>query len=114
MKKSKFALLIMTGVFLCVLLGIYIGRDTTQKVTLHPRSTESTEDSAYSDGKIDINKATVSQLMILPGIGETLAQRIIEFRQQNGPFRSTADLAMVEGIGNKKLEAIAQFITAGG
>lgn len=65
-------------------------------------------------GKIDINTATAGQLSAgLPGIGETLARRIVEYREQNGPFRSAEGLMDVPGIGEKTFEAIRGLITAG-
>ena len=48
--------------------------------------------------KTDINKATVQQLQDLPGIGPVLSQRIIDFRQQNGPFKRLEELQSVKGI----------------
>lgn len=65
-------------------------------------------------GKIDINTATAGQLSAgLPGIGETLAQRIVEYRERNGPFRSAEELMDVPGIGEKTFEAIRDLVTAG-
>ncbi len=61
--------------------------------------------------KIDINRAEVWLLEALPGIGETLARRIIDYRQQNGPFRNTNDLLKVAGIGTTTYEQIKHLIT---
>jgi len=70
---------------------------------------------AGNDGqqKIDINRAEAWLLEALPGIGETLAQRIIDYRQQNGPFRSTLELLKVSGMGTKTYEQIKDLVTVG-
>ncbi len=51
--------------------------------------------------KVDINKATVEQLQTLPGVGEVIAKRIVEYRQTNGSFEKAADIMNVKGIGEK-------------
>jgi competence protein ComEA len=61
--------------------------------------------------KIDINRAEPWLLEALPGIGEVLAQRIVDYRSQNGPFRMIEDLLNVSGIGPATLENIKDFIT---
>jgi len=61
--------------------------------------------------KIDINRAEPWLLEALPGIGEVLAQRIVDYRSQNGPFRRIEDLLKVEGIGEATFEKIKDFIT---
>ena len=52
--------------------------------------------------KIDLNSATLCELDSLPGIGLSMAERILEFRRKNGPFRRVEDLMNVRGIGEKK------------
>ncbi len=60
--------------------------------------------------KININKATKSQLMTLPGIGETTAEKIIHYRENEGKFKRVEDLLKVKGIGVKKLEKLKPFL----
>ena len=57
-------------------------------------------------GEISINTADAQELEALPGIGEKLAQAIVEEREANGPFRLPEDLTAVSGIGDAKLAAI--------
>lgn len=63
-------------------------------------------------GKININRATVQELDAgLEGIGTGLAQRIVDYRTANGPFRKVEDIRKVGGIGDKRFEAIKNVIT---
>lgn len=59
---------------------------------------------AEEAGLVNINTASVEQLMTLEGIGESYAKRIIEFREKNGPFQTPEDLLKIKGIGEKTLE----------
>lgn len=61
--------------------------------------------------KININRAEAWLLEVLPGIGEVRAQAIIDYRQQNGPFRSINELVKVKGIGTAIYEQIKHLIT---
>lgn len=63
------------------------------------------------EGRVNINTASKEQLMTLSGIGEVLAQNIIDYRSEHGPFRKIADLLLVEGIGEHRLDAIIDDIT---
>ena len=74
-------------------------------------TTPSQEAASVSSGLININTATAAQLDTLPGIGPVLAQRIIDYRQANGPFTSLSQLMLVEGIGEKRLANILPLIT---
>jgi competence protein ComEA len=62
---------------------------------------------------IDINIASATELEELPGIGPTTAQKIVEYREQNGPFLSTEDIINVSGIGPGTYERIKDLITVG-
>ena len=70
-------------------------------------------DSDENAGKININTATAAELELLPGIGETLAGRIIAYREEHGAFGSVSELINVSGIGEGKLEAILDYVTIG-
>jgi len=60
---------------------------------------------------LDINLATARQLDELPGIGPILANRIVEYRQRKGGFRSVGDLRSVPGIGDRRFQTLREFVT---
>ena len=62
---------------------------------------------------VDINIATIDQLVALPGIGEAMAQRIVAYREKHGRFSSIEEIRHVKGIGQKKYERIRVFLTVG-
>jgi len=62
-------------------------------------------------GRVNLNLANLIQLDGLPGIGPALAQRILEYRQQNGGFRSVQELKKVTGIGEKKFEKLKDLVS---
>lgn len=64
-----------------------------------------------STKEVNINKATETELQTLPGIGASLASRIIEYRNQNGKFSKIEDIKNVNGIGDSKYDNIKDFIT---
>lgn len=66
---------------------------------------------AGGSGRVNLNTATLEELDGLPGIGPTLATRIIQYRAQNGPFNAPEELLNVSGIGEKKLADLKDLVT---
>jgi comEA protein len=64
--------------------------------------------------KVNLNSASVEQLTALPGVGEKLAERIVQYRQKSGGFKSTQDLLNVQGIGEKNFAKLQTFVVTGG
>ncbi len=86
---------------------------TTEQPQEEPQESNSEPATVQKDTRINVNTATHSELMELPGIGETLAQRIIDYRTSMGPFDRVDDLQEVRGIGEKTMDKIRDLITVG-
>lgn len=69
---------------------------------------------AAAEGKVNINAAGTDELSLLPRVGAVVAQRIVDFREQNGSFSQPEDLMLVEGIGEKTFELIEPWIALEG
>ncbi|TDB39988.1 MAG: ComEA family DNA-binding protein [Actinobacteria bacterium] len=67
--------------------------------------------SASAGGKVDLNRATAAELDALPGVGPSTAQKIVDDREANGPFKKVEDLMRVSGIGQKKFDTLKDLIT---
>lgn len=81
----------------------------TEKSTAAP--TEAATQPPTEPGPLDLNRATAQELTTLPGIGEVLAQRIVDYREAHGSFQSVEELIAVEGIGEGKLEKLRELVT---
>ncbi len=120
MKKSLYVLLTATMVFTGLVVGIFIGRNSTGTlITLNPFSGNVPSDTAPVQkptelGKVNINTANKSDLTLLPGIGNTKAKKIIEFREEFGNFTRIEDLIYVDGFSYTTIEELRPFITVGG
>ena len=74
-------------------------------------STSASSVGTGSNGKVNINKATASELTNVPGIGASTAQKIVSYRDENGKFKSVEDIKNVSGIGASKYESMKDYIT---
>jgi len=61
--------------------------------------------------KVDVNTATEEQLVEVKGIGEVLAQRIVEYRLTHNSFDSLEELSNIKGVGSKKLDKLRPYLT---
>ena len=119
--KLLTVLVILTALFAGVTLGLYLGRNPAggsvtvsipvQAQTAAPSQTQTLPTAPHP---VNINTADAAELAQLPGIGEVLAQRIVDYRRVHGSFTSVEQLTDVSGIGEGKLEAILGLITIGG
>jgi competence protein ComEA len=81
---------------------------TADSISALPR--EQAQIFSIAPGRVDLNAATYSDLVQLPGIGPVMAQRIIDFRAANGAFKRLQDLRKVKGIGAKTYEKLAPLL----
>ena len=110
---------ILTLCFLLGMVGFFLGRKSVDGVLLttqHPNQTEAQSRSLPADSgpqegaRIELNRATLEELMLLPGIGEVRAQRILEYREANGPFREATELMNVSGIGEGIYAKLREYV----
>ena len=121
MKKASLVLILITLLFGAFTGGLLFGRSVSSTPIQHlgspsdatlaatEPSTKTTQPTTAS--VIDLNTATLDDLVTLPGIGPVLAQRILDYRNTNGPYKDIAQLANVSGIGEKRLAAIVPLVT---
>jgi competence protein ComEA len=63
---------------------------------------------------VNVNSADTSQLALLPRVGPSVAQRIVDYRKQNGPFKKPEDLMLVQGIGEKTFQLLKPYVAIAG
>lgn len=120
MKKQAIWILLSVEVFaLALLLGFFLGRNSANspvQISKLPDATSASSETEPEEtiGKININTADLEELQKLPSIGPVLAQRIIDYRNEHGPFTSVSELTSVSGIGLDRLDKIMDYATVGG
>jgi len=103
--KTEWVLLGLTGVFLCGLLML-ARWDSSAAAEVQPEINIPQEQILPDLTPLDLNTAGAEELAQLPGIGEELARRILEYRAANGPFESIEGIMEVPGIGQGKFAAL--------
>jgi len=101
-------------------------RDRSRAQCASPRHRRAKRGSVFSDSRarrkgssaeanvtVDLNRADAGELATLPGIGPNLAERIIAFRDRNGPFAALDELGDVNGVSPRLLEKIAPYVSVG-
>ena len=125
--KERHLLAGLTAAFVLFTAGLFLGRNLIRPAVVTARIAPTVETMPSSlpaqlettgvpepEYPLDINSAAAEELDFLPGIGPVIAQRIVEWRESNGPYRDVTELLNVEGIGPSRLEEILPYITIGG
>lgn len=89
----------------------YIREDAGDDIISSTVTKENEGEGTGKEAKVNINTANLEKLQTLPGIGQSTAQKIIEYRQQNGKFKTEEDLKNVTGIGESKYENLKDKVT---
>ena len=110
---GEWALLGLTALFLSLLLGQFLRdrRAVDAPAFVETELTAPIEEVRPDPSPVNLNTADAEALTALPGIGEELARRIVEYREEHGPFEAVEDLTEVSGIGQGKLAALEGLVT---
>jgi competence protein ComEA len=100
---------LMTRILMVVLLILGAGIAAQADQRGSERTTPAAK--ASSSGPLNLNTATVAQLEALPGIGKSVAERILQYREKSGGFKKVEDLMNVRGIGEKSFLKLKPLIT---
>ena len=118
MKKVTIAMLVIVFIFCSFTCGILIHRNQNINYGTLKSLTEAQNDRYSSihinnEGKLNINHATINELCSLNGIGEVLASRIVQYREEHGPYQTVEELINVKGIGEVKLKNLIDYVYIG-
>ncbi len=100
----------MTRIVTAALMMIALSVATSHTAQAQAR-TQRAGSAASSGAPVELNSATSAQLESLPGVGEAMAKRIIEYRQKSGGFKKVEDLMNVRGIGERSFLTLKSLVT---
>lgn len=87
------------------------GEDLSKEMAIKDKPKGSSNSSSQEVDKVNINQATKEELMTLSGVGEKKAEKIIEYREENGSFTTIEDLKKVNGFGEKSFDSLKIYIS---
>ena len=121
-KKVKFSKMERLGLFVTALVLVFLAGWHLRGALSHsyrvsgdrlPRQAPAADAQTFTpDAPVDLNTASLSDLMALPGLGEVRSQAILDYREEKGPFTYPEDIIQVPGIGQITYEELAPYITA--
>lgn len=88
----------------------YISTENGEEVVEDRKSTSVSSEGKTGNLKVNLNTDNARELESLPGVGPALAQKIMDYRKENGNFKSVEDLKNVSGIGDKKFESMKEYV----
>lgn len=117
--RTEAALAVTAAAFLLLCTGFYCSRQEAQVVTSRASVSQrqeltgaaATASPNVPTEKVNLNTASAAELTALPGIGEVLAGRIVDYREAHGAFSSLEELDGVKGIGEGRINAIRDYVT---
>ena len=113
--KAEWILLGLTGLFLCGLLILDVHDRNAREHLVVETVVEVPQETFMPEvSLVNLNTASVEELMELPGIGKELARRIVEYRVEHGDFETVQALMEVSGIGESKVAGLEDWVTVDG
>jgi len=111
-EKERVTLAVL-GTLALIALGILLWQRQKPPLVIEPAGAQTAQwDAALASARqVDINTADAAELERLPGVGPTLAQRIVDYRSTHGQFQFPDDLQQVQGIGPKTYETLREHAT---
>lgn len=108
------ATLVFTAAVLCAVTAYFAWGQTPQPLDIVQAEASVSGGEGENSLSLDLNTATLEELILLPGIGEVRAQAILDYREEHGPFQSVEEVVNVKGIGEGILAKIMPFVTVCG